>query len=53
MCMCGGQWRDSPGVGAGERHTGPAAPGGVARLILLSRSEERDIHKFRQLRLKL
>ena len=53
VCMCGGRWRDSPGVGAGERHTGPAAPGGVARLILLSRSEARDIHKFRQLRLKL
>ena len=41
VCMCGGRWRASPGVGAGECHTEPAAPGGVARLILLSRSEAR------------
>ena len=41
VCMCGGRWRDSRGMGAGECHTEPAMPVGVARLILLSRSEAR------------
>ena len=42
VCKCGGRWRDSRGVGAGECHTEPAMmPVGVARLILLSRSEAR------------